>query len=399
MPIFEEINHFHLIGIGGIGMSALARFFLSQGKTVSGSDQNDSDLIRELKEEGAQIHLGHGQIPAGTEAVIYSEAIPESNPERLEAAELPSLNYFEALGEISKNYKLLAVAGSHGKTTTTAMLGYLLQEAGLDPTVLVGSKVPQFGNKNFRQGQSEWMVVEACEYRRNFLPLHPYILGITNIELDHLDYFSSEADYHAAFDELKGQSQRVVKALDFAGEVGVPGLHNRLNAGLAAAMAQAIGVTDFSPLARFQGTWRRFQRRGEWNGAPVIDDYAHHPTEIKVTLMTAKEEFPDQRVVAVFQPHQHSRTTAFLDEFVQALSAADLVLIPNIYATRDSEADKAAMSAELFVEALQKAGVDARFTGSLEGTRDTLDQNLNVQDVLVVMGAGDVTRLIDLKTS
>lgn len=394
MPIFEEINQLHLIGVGGIGMSAIARFFLAHGKIVTGSDRSDSKIIQELIEEGAVITLGHGGLPEGTEAVVYSEAIPESNPERQAASGLPSFNYFEALGEISKKYKVLAVAGTHGKTTTTAMLGYLLQEVGLDPTVIVGSKVPQFGGKNFRMGKSEWMVVEACEYRRNFLPLNPEILGITNIELDHLDYFKDEEDYQMAFDELEAQSKHVVSAIEFDGPVGVPGRHNRENAALAVAMAKAIGVNDFSALGRFEGTWRRFQRRGEWNGAPVVDDYAHHPTELTVTLETAREEFPGKNLVAVFQPHQHSRTSAFIDGFTKALALADLVIIPNIYASRDTEEQKESMSAEHFVAELAAEGVNIRLTGSIEATVELLKNTLTPNDALIVMGAGNVSAVI-----
>jgi UDP-N-acetylmuramate--alanine ligase len=394
MKHLEELNQIHCIGIGGIGLSAVARFFLAKGKKVTGSDMKDSDLIQDLISEGAQITLSHGELPEGTEAIIYSEAIPESNPERQAAGNLPILNYFEALGEISQNYKLIAIAGTHGKTTTTAMLGYLMQELGLDPTVLVGSKVPQFGGKNFRMGQSEWMVVEACEYRRNFLPLRPQILGITNMEVDHLDYFKDEADYSAAFEELKAQSDEIVEAITFDAPLAVPGDHNRWNAGLAAAIAKHIGITDLSPLEQFQGTWRRFQNVGEWEGAQIIDDYAHHPTEITVTLKTAREEFPDKRIVAVFQPHQHSRTAAFMEGFAESLKLADLVIIPNIYATRDTAEDKEAMSVERFVGELDAAGVNVLHTGDFEITRDFLDNDLTAEDILLLMGAGNVTDLV-----
>ncbi|MFT7184360.1 MAG: UDP-N-acetylmuramate--alanine ligase [Oceanicoccus sp.] len=395
MTLLKEVNQIHCIGIGGIGLSAIARFFLAKGKVVTGSDMKDSELIQDLIKEGAQITLSHGGLPEGTEAVIYSEAIPKSNPERLAAKDMPILNYFEALGEVSKDYKLIAIAGTHGKTTTTAMLGYLLQETGFDPTVLVGSKVPQFGGKNFRMGQSEWMVVEACEYRRNFLPLRPHLLGVTNMELDHLDYFKDEADYKAAFEKLKSQSDKLVEAISFTGPLGVPGEHNRWNAGLAAALAKELGLEDYSSLEHFKGTWRRFERRGEWNGAPVIDDYAHHPTELTVTINTARQEFPKKRLVAVFQPHQHTRAAAFMEGFAQALKLADLVIIPNIYATRDTVEDKESMSVERFVGELEAAGVNVLHTGDLAITRNWLDSDLNEEDVLLVMGAGNVTSLIE----
>lgn len=394
MSIFEELNHVHLIGIGGIGMSALARFFLSEGKTVTGSDANDSALIRALQQEGAEVQIGHGHVPEAAEAVIYSEAIAEDNPERMAIGERPAFNYFQALGEISRPYKVLAVAGTHGKTTTTAMLGYLLQESGYDPTVIVGSTVPQFDGKNFRKGKSEWMVVEACEYRRNFLPLKPYVLGITNIELDHLDYFKDEADYQAAFEQLKRQSEIVVSPEAFGAELRLPGVHNQENAGLAAAMARAIGLTDFRPLKDFKGTWRRYEQKEPWNGAHVIDDYAHHPTEIAVTLKTARAQHPRKRLIAVFQPHQHSRTAAFLDEFAEALNEADLIFIPNIYGTRDSKEDEARMSAERFVEHLKSKGLSVIHPGSLETTKEILNQTLSPEDCLVVMGAGDVSKVL-----
>ncbi len=394
MSVFKEINHIHCIGIGGIGLSALARFFLSEGKIVSGSDLHDSRIIQELIKEGAAVQIGHGVLPENVQAVVYSEAISKDNPERLEASGLLCMNYFDALGEISKAYTVLAVAGSHGKTTSTAMLGFLLQEYGLDPTVLLGSTVPQFGNKNFRKGQSKYLVLEACEYRRNFLSLHPDILGITNIEFEHPDYFKDEADYKRAFKELEAQSGRVVKLMEYKGILKIPGEHNMQNAALAASMAHAIGIEDFSPLERFEGTERRFQYRGNWKGAHVIDDYAHHPTEIQVTIETARHEHPKKRIIAVFQAHQHSRTRVFLDEFIKALSLADMVIIPNIYATRDSAEDKSAISSEDFANALSSASIEVAYTASLSDTTVFLDQNLSEKDLLLVMGAGDVNKIL-----
>lgn len=405
MNTFKDANRFFFIGIGGIGMSGLARLLKAQGKEVSGSDSTRSSTIDELEEEDFPLSIGHDahHLDEDTECVVYSEAIPEENRELQKARELgiPTYTYFQALGEVSCDYRVIAVAGSHGKTTTTAMLALILEAAGKDPTVIVGSKLKEFGNKNVRVGESDLFVVEACEYRRNFMSLKPDLLGITNIELDHLDYFKGQEDYEHAFHALAGQSEEVLwpeDSSEYEGEVGVPGEHNLRNAGLAAAMARRLGCSEVAiahALEAYQGAWRRFEFKGETlYGAKVYDDYAHHPTEIEATLEGAREKFPDARIVALFQPHQYSRTAALFDEFATAFSDADEVIIPNIYAARDTDEDKRSTSAEALAEAIAENHDNAHYEAGLENAASYLEDSLEEGDVLVVMGAGDVNRII-----
>ena len=294
----------------------------------------------------------------------------------------------------------MAVAGTHGKTTTTAMLALILIEAGLDPTVLVGSKLKEFGNSNLRVGGGEIFLVEACEYRRNFMHLRPDFLGILNVEYDHVDYFKDFEDYQAAFDELAGQSGEVIQpdeVAEYEGELGLPGVHNMMNAGMAAQMARRLGVGEeviARVLAGFEGTWRRFEYKGELNGAAVYDDYAHHPTEIIATLEASREKHPDARIVAVFQPHQYSRTAGLMEDFAGAFEEADEVIIPNIYEVRDQEADKRAGSAEKLVDAISAHHENVRDGGGLENTAKYLMGSVGEGDLVMVMGAGDVTHMV-----
>lgn len=406
MKFFEDANNVFFVGVGGIGISALARLFKANGKNVSGSDRNASPLTEELKAEGIELFIGHSenQLPKGTDLLIYSEAVSLDNPELEKAAELgiPVMNYFQALGKVAESYHLVAVSGTHGKTTTTAMLGLILERAGLDPTVIVGTKVKEFGNKNIRIGASELMLVEACEYRRNFLSLQPDLLGILNVELDHLDYFKSFEDYEAAFHELSNRSKETVwpdDVAEYEGEVGVPGWHNLMNAGMAANLARKLGVAEeviSSALADFKGTWRRFEYRGTCGGALVYDDYAHHPSEIQATLQAAREKHPEVRITAVFQPHQYSRTAKLLDAFAESFEDADEVIIPNIYEARDSMEDKHAVSAESLVEEISAHHENVQFGNGLEKTANYLLETAQDGDLILVMGAGDITHMIPM---
>ncbi|MBU0981764.1 UDP-N-acetylmuramate--L-alanine ligase [Patescibacteria group bacterium] len=408
MEFFKDANKVFFVGIGGIGMSALARLFKAHGKEVSGTDSSDSVLIEELKSEGMGVELGHFAefLPKDTDLVIYSEAIPLSNPELEKAKELgiPLMTYFQALGAASKSYRLVAIAGTHGKTTTTAMLSIILEKAGVDPTVIVGSRVKEFGQKNVRIGQGEIMVVEACEYRRNFLSLHPALTGITNIEVDHLDYFKSEEDYENAFKELADQSEEVIwpdEISEYDGELAVPGYHNLYNAGMAATLARRLGVGDSiisDALKEFKGTWRRFEYRGDINGALVYDDYAHHPTEIMATLQAAHEKHPEARIIAVFQPHQYSRTAALIEQFAESFEDADEVIIPNIYKVRDSEEAVNAVSVDTLVDKISEHHENVQNGQGLEETANYLRDNVGSGDLILVMGAGDVTHLIPMLT-
>lgn len=394
-----------MVGIGGIGMSGLARLLRGTGVDVSGSDSHASSLTEELREEGIQVAIGHdeGHVPEDAELVIYSEAVPLDAPElvRADALGIPTCTYFQALGEFTEPYRLVAVAGTHGKTTTVAMLGLILAHAGLDPTVLVGSKLKEFGNRNVRLGGGEIFVVEACEYRRNFMSLTPDLLGITNIEIDHLDYFKTEADYEQAFRDLAARSGEVVwpdDVSEYEGELALPGLHNQMNAGMAAYLARRLGVSEDTiaeSLAEYKGAWRRFEYKGtSLNGAHIYDDYAHHPSEIQATLAGAREKHPDARIVAVFQPHQYSRTAALLDAFAESFEDADEVIIPNIYEARDSDEAKHAVSVDSLVEAISHHHDIVKNGEGLEQTAEYLNETTGDGDLVLVMGAGDVGKII-----
>lgn len=381
-------------------MSALARFFKAKGFEVLGSDANASALSDELQAEGIDVKIGHGELPKDVDLVIYSEAIPLDNLEleRARDLEISSMTYFEALGKVSESFHLVAIAGTHGKSTTTSMLGLILTAAGFDPTVIVGTKVKEFGGKNIRVGDSDLMLVEACEYRRNFLHLKPDLLGILNVEMDHLDYFKSYEDYEKAFHQLADQSKEVVwpdDVSEYEGELTVPGEHNLLNAAMAANLARKLQVPELviaKALKEFNGVWRRFEYCGTSCGALVYDDYAHHPSEIMATLQAAREKHPEARIVAVFQPHQYSRTAALFDDFAESFEDADEVIIADIYEARDTAEVKAAVSAEKLAEAIP----EAQHISGMEKIAHYLLDTLNEGDMVLVMGAGNITNLVPM---
>ena len=407
MEFLKDASKAFFVGIGGIGMSGLARLLKAKGIAVSGSDSTASSITEELRGEGISVSIGHAMenLPEDADLVVYSEAIPEENIELQEAKsrEIPSLTYFQALGEMTANYKVVAVAGTHGKTTTAAMLGLILIEAGLDPTVLIGSKLKEFGNRNVHSGEGDLFVVEACEYRRNFMSLKPDLLGITNIEIDHVDFFKSQKEYERAFQDLAAQSEAVVwpdEVAEYEGELAVPGEHNQMNAGMAALLARRLGVSEgiiAQTLAEYKGAWRRFEYKGETpEGAVIYDDYAHHPSEIQATLAGAREKYPDARIVAVFQAHQYSRTAALLNAFAESFEDADEVIIPNIYEARDTEEDKHAVSAQRLVEAISAHHDCVRFGDGLEKTAQYLAETVTEGDLVLVMGAGDVGKIVEM---
>lgn len=425
----ENINEVHFIGIGGIGMSGLARLFLHEGKVVSGSDRAPSDITNALEKEGVTFFATQeaSNITRGIDMVVYTEAMSADHPEMIAARELgvPMMNYFEALGLVANEYYLVAVAGTHGKTTTTAMLIDIFEEAGLDPTAIVGSLRAKT-KSNFRAGKSKYFIVEACEYRRDFLHLEPDILVITNIEAEHLDYYKDLSEVQSAFHELarKVPSEGVVIAsasnpsvqpvlagltckvvdykdqLDLALVMKMPGLHNRMNAAAAKAAALEEGIslaTISEALQNFSGTWRRFEYKGELNGAPVYDDYAHHPTEIAATLAGLRELYPERRVVAVFQPHLRSRTAELFDDFVLALSKADLPIVTKIYDARNTGKDS--MTAEVLVEAVKKINPNALHLETFDDIENYLHSEVTSADVVVIMGAGDIAQVGNILTN
>lgn len=426
----KDYNHIHFIGVGGIGMSALARLFLHEGKIVSGSDRAESIVTDGLKKAGVRFFpvQGAGNLSDDIDLVVYSDAIPADHPERQEAAQrgLPALSYFEALGQVANEYFLIVIAGTHGKTTTTAMTADLLEAAGLDPTVVVGSLRAKNGS-NFRAGESKYFVVEGDEYRRHFLQFQPSALIITNIEPDHLDYYRDLSDIESAFRELalrvpsdgvivaditNESVKRVVEGaaaavrdyrafIDPTLALKVIGVHNYQNAAAALALADFLGVDQTAArqaLADFTGTWRRFEYKGQArNGATVYDDYAHHPTEIKVTLRAVREKFPDKKIMVAFHPHLYSRTKQLFDDFAAAFSDVDLVALAPIFAAR--EEDDGSISHRILAEAITKNGTPAVALDSFEAVEDFLVDNSGADSVIITMGAGDIYKVAEALTA
>jgi len=444
----------HFIGVGGCGMSGIAEFVLTEGGRVSGSDLNASAATDRLARLGATVCVGHdaANLPAETDLVVYSAAIKEGNPERVEAGRrgLPAVKYAEFLGRLMTLRDGIAVAGTHGKSTTTAMLAWILSEAGLDPSFVIGADVPQLGGCGSRVGAGRHLVVEACEYDRSFLNLSPRAATILNIEMDHLDYYSDLADIRSAFADLAarvhpdgllvingtdlGRREVVAKAASavetfgvggewdwhaehletdrgrFAFDVyrrgalygsmrlAIPGRHHVFNALAATALAAWAGATPEAirdALARFTGVMRRMEVLGNAAGVTVVDDYAHHPTEILVTLKAAKERFAPKRLWVVFQPHQHSRTRFLLKDFAWALTVADKTIVPDIYFVRDSEQERQAVRSQDLVDEIQQLGADALYLAQFDSIRRYLVESLGPGDVLMTMGAGSVWRLAE----
>jgi len=414
-----------MVGIGGIGMSALAQLLASQGKSVSGSDREESPTTVLLEKKGISVMIGEGtdDLSLDTDTLIYSDAIAHDNVERLSAREhdVPEMSYFEALGIISAAARTVAVAGTHGKTTTTGMLAKILQDADVEPTAIVGSIVRDF-ESNFLAGDPGLFVVEACEYRDHLLKLSPEILVITNVELDHTDYFPNLEALLATFRTaahkvprngiivcnpagphiasiLAGASARIVDYTQYAvGELLLPGEFNRENARAALAAAHAV-VPSMSleagvhSLSFFQGSWRRFEYKGETpEGALVYDDYAHHPTAIEKTLEAVRAKFPGKKIVVAFHPHLHSRTASFLKEFAVALSTCELSIIAPIYAAR-SEIDKSVTNHTLAAEILAIGG-SAKALDSFDDIREEL-LKCDSNTIILTMGAGDIYKVAE----
>jgi UDP-N-acetylmuramate--alanine ligase len=414
-----------MVGIGGIGMSALAQLLHHQGKRVSGSDREETPTVSLLKRRGIEVSVGHAaeNIPEGTGLVIYSDAVWPDNPERSSAAQIgvQQISYFEALGIVSSQMKTIAVAGTHGKTTTTGMLAAILQNARENPTAIVGSIVQDFGS-NFLPGKNDLLVVEACEYRDHLLELSPHVLVVTNIEHDHTDFFPSLAAVQNTF---RGAAERVpedgvivtspnnpniapilshvrAKIVDYTNEsvptLSLIGDFNRENAQAAKAGARAAfpgispAVAD-ETLIGFKGSWRRFEFKGETaGGALVYDDYAHHPTAVEKTIQGAREKFPGKKLVVAFHPHLYSRTRSFLAEFARTLAAADETIVAPIYAAR--EAPDPDISNETLAAATRNAGGNARALNTFDEIRDALSK-YGEDSIVVTMGAGDIYKVAE----
>lgn len=439
-------SHIHIAGIGGIGTSALARIFVAEGKHITGSDAVRSSLTDELVEEGISISIGDeaSNECRNAEMLIYSAALSDDHAELRLARKknIPFLTYFEALGKLTTRYSTVSICGTHGKTTTTAMTALAFIECGLDPTVIVGSKLDEFGGKNARLGKSRYFVLESCEYKRSFLSLNPEIIVLTNLELDHPDYYRDFDDYKSAFQSFimklsdngiivynaddadlvelssffSGKKIRYGKNLssDFrlidqdtfifenekhSLELSILGDHNRMNALAALSCLYAVNGNlkrGLEALKKYHGAWRRFELKGEFSGAKIFDDYGHHPTEVRATLLGAREQFPHQKITLVFQPHQYSRTKKLFNDFMTAFADADEVIIPNIYRARDSDEDVQAVSPESFAMALSNHHPRAHCINGIENTAKYLRNSLQKGEILIIMGAGDVTRLSDI---
>lgn len=440
-------QHIHFIGISGAGLSALAQVMLGRGYAVSGSDPAAPNRVTDALEKlGAKIFSGHAaKNIAGADVIVATSAAPSDNPEIVAAhyQQVPILKRREFLREVTRDNEVIAVAGSHGKTTTTAMIATILENAQFDPTVVVGGIVPTW-HTNARVGTSNWFVIEADEYDYAFLGLEPKIAVVTNVDYDHPDLFPTREIYQNAFAEFlkqtRGDGEIVVcgdertatniadaagknvihygvgqanewRAADiranelggsdfeifyenqFVGKISlqIPGEHNVLNALGACVAAQRAGVTIGASgltLGDFSGVGRRFQIRGMFHGATIVDDYAHHPTEIRATLRAARMRFPNARVMALFQPHTFSRTRALLDEFVNAFADADKVFIAEIYAAR--EKDDSGLSSRALVERMNQ---NAQYVETLEQAEEVLRAELRLGDVLLTLGAGNVNQV------
>jgi UDP-N-acetylmuramate--alanine ligase len=407
----------HFIGIGGIGMSALARYFLSEGWKVSGSDLSPSDILKELRKEGAHIKIGHhySLIRANEpiNLVIYNQAIPEDNPELIQAKKFNIVcqSYPQTIGELTKKYKTIAIAGAHGKSTTTAMTALILIEAGYDPTVIVGTKLKEFGGSNFRKGKSEWLVLEADEFKAAFLNYFPTLAIVTNIDKEHLDFYRNFSNVKKAFEKFKKQCGGVLEAeknpkilSEIKRVLKIPGKHNVYDASCAYSIAKHLGIphkTIIKALGKYTGAWRRMEYKGEFKSQNakvksfVYDDYAHHPTEIKATLAGFREKWPKNAIICVFQPHQAERLKLLFNDFKTAFKDANKVVILPAYkvAGREEKFEKKydAKALARSIDALYIKNPKKDLKKSLLSliTNNQLTNN----SVIVMMGAGDIVNL------
>jgi UDP-N-acetylmuramate--alanine ligase len=443
-----RVRRVHLVGIGGIGMSGIAEVLLALGFEVHGSDLKSSDTTRRLVSQGAKVSYGHREENVqDADVVVMSSAVMKENPEVAAALRdgVPVIPRAEMLAELMRLKHGVAVAGSHGKTTTTSLVAAVLNEGGLDPTVIIGGKVNQLGS-NARVGQGELLVAEADESDGSFLRLTPTIAVVTNLDLEHVDHYkgglpeiaaafssfvnrvpfyglavlcidepnvqallpeisrrfvtygrSRQADYQAHDVSHAGLTStfKVRKHGAELGEVTVnlTGAHNVLNSLAAIAVADELKVpfdVAARALAAFGGVQRRFTHRGEAKGVLVIDDYGHHPAEIRATLAAARSAYPGRRLVVLFQPHRYTRTAALKDEFGRAFNDADVVIVAPVYAA--GEAPIAGASAEGIVEALRAHGHhDARLASSLDDGTAQLEALVHSGDIVFTQGAGDIT--------
>jgi UDP-N-acetylmuramate--alanine ligase len=422
---------------------------------VSGSDQTPSNVTEHLCRLGANIKIGHNaaNLDPRTDIVVISAAITEKNPELQQARKQGCViyKYAQMLGEVMNFYEGIAIAGTHGKSTTCGWLTYLLKEAGIDANFVIGAEISQLGSSS-GIGDSQYFVAEACEYDRSFLNYKPKIACILNIEQDHLDYYRDEAEIVEAFDDFahgikegglviaNGQDKNVLSILrrfdnninfitfgldkncDFYADnlssedglyafdiyekgkflgrpkISLPGKHNVYNALAVTVMAVNLGLEPqqvIKQLPSFKGMDRRLMLKGQFDGISVLDDYAHHPTEIRASLAAIRGRYNPKRLWCIFQPHQYSRTRFLLDDFTESFKLADLTIVPEIYFVRDSLSTKKQINAKMLVEKIRTAGSEALFIDGFGAICDYIKSNACPGDVIVTMGAGDIWKVAD----
>ena len=432
----------HFIGIGGIGVSALAQYYLEKGHQVSGSDLNSSEITEFLRVKGARIYIGPQlarTVLANIDLVIYSPAVQKNNPELMAAKKLgiKCQSYPKALGELTKKYFTIAVSGTHGKSTTTAMIALILIRAGLDPTVIVGTKLKEFKNSNCRVGKSNYLVIEADEHFASFLNYWPKIIVLTNIEADHLDYYKNLQNLLKTFKEYISHSSKdgvlifnkndknileitknyIGDTYGFSGKqneakkikniLKIPGEHNVYNALAALTLARVLKIPDkvtYKTLSEYKGAWRRFEIKNvklyenTSCSITVVSDYGHHPTQIRATLKAAREKWPNKIIWLVFQPHQYQRTFYLFKDFVMVFKKALLkhwvnkCIITDIYgvAGREKKEIRKKVNSEKLVKAINKK--DAIYLPK-QKILNYLKKNLGGGEVVIIMGAGDIYKL------
>lgn len=437
----------HFIGIGGSGMSAIAKVMLNMGYKISGSDLKESDALNRLRKAGARVYIGHDPINVlGSDMVVISTAIPKTNPEYMKALELkiPVMHRADALSLLMTSKKGIAITGAHGKTTTTSMISLVLEKNGLDPTVVIGGELNDIGG-NATLGSGEYLVAEADESDGSFVKLLPYIGVVTNIENDHMDYYLTMDNMKSAFKRFIGNisdggfavlcndnenvrdiikdidkdyftyginhpSDYMSKNIRFNGlgsnfdiyyrdkflvnvELRVPGLHNISNAMATVAVGNQLGVdvaSIASALADFKGVQRRFQIVGDVGGIKVIDDYSHHPTEIKAALKAARLSSP-RKIYSIFQPHRYTRTQLLFEDFGEAFEDADEVIITRLYSAGEPPLE--GVSSKLIVDAVKSSGKDVTYVDEKMDIPKLLADKLLPGDYVITIGAGDVCKV------
>jgi len=446
---------FHFIGAGGVGMSGLAQLLIKNHAIITGSDQDQTAVTDRLCEWGADIKIGHDEkhLDPAADAVVISAAINEDNPELKLARNkgLKIYKYARMLGQLCNCYEGVAIAGTHGKSTTSGWLAYCLKQAGIDVNFIIGADIIQLGGSS-GVGESKYFIAEACEYDRSFLNLKPRIGCILNIEQDHLDYYKDEDQIVDAFCDFalgvkpegllvaNGADSNVATVIErlqpdlrcetfgldkdcnfyadnivlndgfytfdvynngkFLGpaRISLPGTHNILNALAVTAMAINIGLEPNRILAllpNFTGIDRRLMLKARVGQITVLDDYAHHPTEIRASLAAIRERYEPKRIFCVFQPHQYSRTRFLLNDFSESFKLADVTIVPEIYFVRDSQAAKKEVNAQILVERIRNNGNQALFIDGFDPICDYLKSNVTAGDLVVTMGAGDIWKVAD----